>query len=259
MYNQALKSPIVDQSLGNIIDKRINSLKDEMKEFKTVTTERFETCEMKQDGFDQTNRSKTLRISNVKDTANEDTEQAVIELGSAMGLILDPDDLERAFRVGKFTDGENRQILVEFYRLKTCKLFFTSKGNLKSKEMKKKKSPYLSVYINEDLTRLRAKMCYDARQLVANGFLYSAWANWGEVYVKPLSDSKAIRLTSKDQVSTLKLDQPLPPDQREQAKRRKNAEARAQPAGSNDEDASEAEDMDEENEGTTDKEEDADD
>ena len=71
-----------------------------------------------------------------------------MSLARAINVDVSPDDIEHAFRVGKFEEGKNTQLLVEFYRLKICKQILTNRGLLNSEEMKRTNLPCPFVFIH---------------------------------------------------------------------------------------------------------------
>jgi len=174
---------------------------------------------MKQDTFEQARRVRTLRIVKLADAEEEDCEEEVVSLSRALKVDISTQDIERAFRVGKFKIGEARPIVVEFSRLKTVKAIMGARSFLKSEDLKDTK--FAPVFINEDLTPLRASLRQEGSQWVHQGFLYGVWATGGEVYARQKADSKPVKLISKAHMESLKLEEPIPPDLRDQKRMKK--------------------------------------
>lgn len=104
------------------------------------------------DKLEQYSRRDNLRISGLEedvDETEEVLEAKVIELAADIGVKLKPEEISVAHRLGKPRDG-GRPLIVRFCHRKKRNEMMSNKKRLKGSQRK--------VYINEDLTSLRATM-----------------------------------------------------------------------------------------------------
>lgn len=110
------------------------------------------------DKLEQYSRRENLRITGIVEETNETEdilEAKVIELAGDMGVELKSEDISVAHRLGKPKEG-GRPIIVRFCQRKKKNEVMRNKKKLKGKDRK--------VYVNEDLTSLRAKLMKMAKE-----------------------------------------------------------------------------------------------
>lgn len=177
------------------------------------------------DDLEQYSRRNCLRISNIPEKAGEDTDQLVCVLSEAVGVPLPVEAVERSHRLGRTRDDPvpagtakppPRQIIVKLQSYRHREQLMRARKNLKSVDLKAT-FPDLSwssvpvpagrgqgsprVYLNEDLTRERARLAATARDMKKGKRVLDTWTRDGAVFVKRL-DSSIIRVTSLRQLST---------------------------------------------------------
>ena len=76
-----------------------------------------------------------------------------------------------------------------------------------------KGSEYDGVFLNEDLTKSRSKLLFEARMKVKGYFLKGAWSADGRLFIKDHSD-KVHKLTSSDVISEFASKTPIKPKPR---------------------------------------------
>ena len=104
------------------------------------------------DKMEQYSRRENLCISGIDEEENETNdvlEAKVTELAGNIGVELKPDDISVAHRMGKPKEG-GRPVIVRFCHRKKNNEVMRNKKKLKERQRK--------VYVNDDLTSLRAKM-----------------------------------------------------------------------------------------------------
>lgn len=110
------------------------------------------------DTLEQYTRRDNIRITGVEeegDETEEVLEAKIIELANDMGVVLKTDDISIAHRLGK-PQGKNRPVIVRLCHRKKRNEMLRKKKELKSKQKK--------VFVNEDLTFLRATLFKIARE-----------------------------------------------------------------------------------------------
>ena len=139
----------------------------------------------------------------------------VCSLAQSIDVNLKLEDIDRSHRIGKpvsIEDGRKpRDIIVKFVSYRKRAQFYKARVLTKSRG-------YRGVFINEHLTKARAKLLYEARRRVTSKQIKSAWSTDGSVFIKlkdtnPESnfDGTVKRITS---VSDLPAFVPLPGQER---------------------------------------------
>ena len=118
-----------------------------------------------------------------------------MEVVQACAPNLTLDNISRCHRVGKPEKDKDRPIIVKFTSYRYRKAVFSSRKNLKDS--------HKNVYVNEDLTRNRSKLLYDARQMCKAGALASSWSMDGIVFVKQFQDGPMYRINCTDDLHLL--------------------------------------------------------
>lgn len=117
------------------------------------------------DRLEQYSRRWTLRIHGMKESDDETTEQlttTLVKLGNECGVHLEPSDISVCHRVGpkKSRDGQlhnKRAVLCRFISRNTRNQVLEGKKKLRDND------EFKGVYVNEDLTQLRARLFAKAR------------------------------------------------------------------------------------------------
>ncbi|KAH3883891.1 hypothetical protein DPMN_007859 [Dreissena polymorpha] len=90
-----------------------------------------------------------------------------------LGAMLSIDEIDRTHRLGarKHVGSKPRDIIVKLVSYRARQKLY----NVKSKA--KTPGHYRRVYVNEALTRHRSEIFYDARKLVSDKYVDSAWTH----------------------------------------------------------------------------------
>lgn len=156
--------------------QRIKKLEDHIAaQDKTIKDmkEVISSLEAKLDDQEQYSRRTSVRISGIKETPNEDVREEATRIFSTLGL--NP-SINRIHRVGPKTEGIKRPILCQFTN-------FPDKDAI----MKKRKDLRIvmpNVFINEDLTRIRSKIMYEARKKKRDGRIKGVWSADGRICIQ---------------------------------------------------------------------------
>ena len=108
------------------------------------------------DRLQQYTRRENVRISGIplkKDETNKDVEEKTLAMLNKTGTVVNAEDLAACHRVGKAKDG-SRPVIVRFVSRRKRTDIMKTKKALKGKESCK------GIYINDDLTPLRAKLLH---------------------------------------------------------------------------------------------------
>lgn len=154
-------------------EKRIQLLESKVSELET-----------KQDDIEQYSRRTSVRILGVSENPDEDVSSKVKDVFSTMGL---HPTINRVHRVGPHrkttkpdgttsTSTAPRPILCQFLS------YGDKAGVMKKRNILKDNLPH--VYVNEDLTRKRSKLLFDARVLKNQKKIVDCWSSDGKILVK---------------------------------------------------------------------------
>ena len=139
------------------------------------------------DAAEQYSRRNCLRISGIEEREHENTDNIVLDIAEAINVNIDIRDIERSHRLGKpGTDEEPRtkprDIIVKFGSYRPRSMFY--KARTQTKE-----NGYQGVFVNEDLTKVRSKLLYEARRRVKSKQVKSAWSSDGNILIKTTNDN----------------------------------------------------------------------
>ena len=142
------------------------------------------------DTAEQYSRRNCLRISGIEEKTSENTDNIVLNIANAIGVDLDVHDVDRSHRLGKpGTAAEprtkHRDIIVKFSTYRQGNAFYRARTLTKD-------NGYKGVFINEDLTKSRSKLLYEARRRVKSGQLKSAWSSDGSILIKTNIDDEEV-------------------------------------------------------------------
>ena len=156
--------------------------REELNKAKTIIqTQHFEL-----DRLEQYSRRDSVRIvglSEASDPAQENTTQIALDLAKDLGVVLKEDDISTSHRVGAprnlGTNRKPRPIIVKLVRRDR------KTALMKSKRQMKEVPKWNKVYLEEDLTPLRARL---VRELRSDG--RQVWTREGRIFTKPREGGK---------------------------------------------------------------------
>ncbi len=130
------------------------------------------------DQLEQTQRECNVRVTGFPELGQQDVDIKAQLIGLVGAQEGSESDIATITRMGKPKEDKNRDLIVKFVSKESRDKFYSLRKNTpKNRENKK-------VYINEDLTATRAKLFYDARQLVKRGKLHGTWSQNGNIIIK---------------------------------------------------------------------------
>ena len=182
------------------------TLQSENKQLKAENNDlkkRFDAVEGDNDNLKQYSRRNSLRLSGIPEDNEEDTDQLVLQIASSLGVEMVSFDIDRSHRVGR-PEGRGqsrrapgatqrpRDIIVKFTRYKVRSKLYGERRGLR------KKATHKSVYINEDLTRSRSKLLFEARALARTKLLRAAYSSDGKLFVRDINDYRHLIKSASD-------------------------------------------------------------
>lgn len=113
------------------------------------------------ENLEQYGRRDCIRIHGLGEREREDTNQLVIETARALGVEVKTSDISVSHRLSSFAArrrSEPRPVIVKFTRRDI------KHAMMKNKQQLKRSTHHYNVYIQEDMTRERARAAYELRQ-----------------------------------------------------------------------------------------------
>ena len=102
---------LIKTAVKDALDSGLNDLREDNERLTKENDElrtRVEKLEASQDDSEQYSRRNSLRISNVEETADENTDRIVLNIGNAIDADLNMEAIDRSHRVGKPVTGKTR-------------------------------------------------------------------------------------------------------------------------------------------------------
>lgn len=183
-------APDADE-LSNKISAQIGhhfkTLQDELtkKDDKIIQLEKqVQDLSVRCDELEQYGRRNAIRITGIDENPQEDTDDIVVSLANdTMGIPLQLDEISRSHRVGPKIAGKVRPLLVKFTSYRSKKRLMTNKRKLKGNAPANISSEG-RIYLNDDLTKIRANLLYQARSLKRANKIQDSWSYDGRILVK---------------------------------------------------------------------------
>ena len=175
--------------LQNRISPLETSNHDLLKENKTLS-KRVASLEQQIEQAELYSRRNYLTISELKEKADEVTNDLVRAFASATGSSIQLQDIDQSHRIGDSKKARTRlrDIIVKFDSYRSRQNFCKCRSALKD-------TGYKGVFVNEHLTKTRNVLLYEARKLFKSDRLMGAWTSDGTVLVKDNSE-KVYRIST---------------------------------------------------------------
>ena len=157
---------------------------------------RIEVLEECADRTEQYTRRSNLVFSGFAESIQgENTDDKIIALVNGEMKLAPPlqlTDIARSHRLGAPRAGaRQRQIIVRFASDRVRDAVCRARANLKDYNRQHREAP---IYINDDLTKRRAKLAYDCRKLKNEKKILDTWSFNGKILIKDLT-SKIVEIS----------------------------------------------------------------
>ena len=152
---------------------------------------------------------KTLRISGIPKSHNEDLQYLITQLASKMECTIQKTDIDTIYRVKPKTENDtNTPIIIRFTSMNSRDSFYDARKTLgKNDTTAKNIIPSLStdnkIFLNEYLSRSTQSLFYEARKRRAElGYRY-IWTFHNQIYVRKTKTDDTIKICSQDDINKL--------------------------------------------------------
>lgn len=202
---RAMMTELMQETVQNL-NEEVHNLKEENQRLwqsNDNLAKRLTQVEQDNDSLEQYSRRNSIRVSGVPEVASEDTDKVIIHIAETLDVPINRSDIDRSHRVGRIDnrgsgDGaaggrrRHRDIIVKFATYNAKQRLYSKRKDLRENEDMR------HLYINEDLTRLRSKLLFDARCLVRAGKLKAAYASDGKIFVRDNGERRHLIKTKSD-------------------------------------------------------------
>ena len=180
------------------LNERISTLEEQNKGLvneNRALLARVSNLEKAVDQGEQYSRRNNLRITGYRETENENTDDIVLKIAADIGSDIELSDIDRSHRVGRpgVNRTEPRDVIVKFTSYRARQKLYKKRTALKD-------SGYAGTFLNEDLTKLRSQVLFEARKVVKADRAKGAWSSDGNILIRDHADI-VHRLTSMTELS----------------------------------------------------------
>ena len=144
------------------LEMSIDSMREKLVAKDEIIRKLSDFLDERTDELDQYSRRSSMRIMGIPEVTAESTDDLATKVVGSLGVEINTRDIDRSHRVGRRDDDKPRTILVKFVSHRGKTEVMRAKKNLKSIGTKKIGAQG-KIFINEDLTRLRAQIAATSR------------------------------------------------------------------------------------------------
>ena len=179
---EAIKEEMkIQEKNFDMLNKQISALQTDLNEKNRYIS----TLEERIDDLEQYSRRNCLVITGIPEKEDEKTDEIILDIAKKqLNVDLQPTDIDRSHRIpgGPIRRGneKSRNIVVKFSTYNARRRVIEQKSRLKSMNNR--------IFINEQLTKKRSELYYEARKLVKARKVKQAWTYDGRVLVRNNDD-----------------------------------------------------------------------
>ena len=200
-----IRAALVDPELLGFIAKSVatavaKELREENQLLKRKLDEQAKEISLlydKVDELEQYGRRNAVRIGPLPEKQNENTNDVVIKVAAHIGVTITNNDISRSHRVGRKlapNDSSGRSIICKFTSYRVKNELMRARKNLKGVRPDQlfpdldwpalPRRREVGLYINEDLTQVRANVASRARKLKRENIITDTWTRDGLIFIK---------------------------------------------------------------------------
>ena len=169
------------------LQSRISDLEDEnasLRDHVAVLEQRVEQLELAEERSSQYSRRNCLRVSGIVEKGGEQIDDVVAGLIKDLDVDVHVNEIDRAHRLGRQASDSGkkrpRDIIIKFATYRARQKLYKRRTQLRRSDK------YKGTFINEELTRKRSELFYNARQLVKDKHFGKSWTSDGIVFIEDL-------------------------------------------------------------------------
>jgi hypothetical protein len=201
----------IEATVPKNLAERLGKLEDDVKSrdteivnlTKSMTDLQFQNDNMQQqlEESAQYSRRNGVRIFGCPEKTSEDTDKIVVSIAEKMGANISLSEISRSHRIGpppSMNNSRPRPIIAKFIGYRHKKEFITKRSQLKDLPSSEPR-----IFVNDDMTKLRASLAARARDIKKSGKIEDTWCRDGIIFIKKSSHSgnKIIKITTASQMN----------------------------------------------------------
>ena len=152
---------------------------------------------------------KTLRITGIPKTENENLPYLITELGKNMECTIQRSDIDAVYRAKpKNEHDKDAPIIIKFTNMQTRDSYYDArkalgKNSVTTKSLIPSHSSDTKIFINEYLNRPTQNLFFEARKRRAELNYRYIWTFHNQIYVRKTKSDDAIKICNSDDLSSL--------------------------------------------------------
>lgn len=157
--------------------------------------------------LEQYSRRSNVEISGIPSSPNEDVTAIVKDVGSAIGLAIQPGDVAAAHRIPTYKKDRIPSIVVQFRDRglrDVCLTKFKEKKSMSANQVNKQFPQHQRVYVNEHLTPENKLFLSNLKKKGRELNYAFVWCREGKFFIRKNEGGKVQRVNSIDEVEKLK-------------------------------------------------------
>ena len=206
----ALKLALSDPDVIKLItNATVSKLQTELSLLKTELKKKDEKIKQLDDRVEQLEmygRRNGIRVHGIPELANENTDNLILKLAGKIGAEIPAFGLGRSHRVGKPRQNGHRPIIVKFISHNLKVNMLKMKKNLEDLADDDICEGSQEIFMNEDLTALRANWAKRARDLRKKEKIKHTWTRDGIIFIKATDESLPIRISTDEELVEAELE-----------------------------------------------------
>lgn len=189
----------IKTELKGLMGHETESLRKEIHSLKATNDKLLEelgSTKLELDELEQYGRRMCLDISGISgDTGkyDENVTDKILSIMSDKGIAISANDIDRCHRRGRPKPNTNRKVIIKFTNSSARQRVYTGRKELGS-----------DIYVQENLTRLREKLSFEARQLVRTKTFTKTWIAGCKVLASLPDESSPIIISSMADIDKFK-------------------------------------------------------
>ena len=180
--------------VNNLVDAKVNTL---VTCVQTLADENIK-LQKKVDELEMYSRKNCVRVFGV-DESKTDTDAALVEIADQIEVPLTKEDIVVSHRVGKRSEDKPRPIIARISNYEKRHQLIKESRNLRKVE------GFESVSVNQELTKVRAKVAFECRKLVKEGRAKLTFVWDGKIFIVDNNDKKHLVVCINDLIMLDKL------------------------------------------------------
>lgn len=196
---------VIKSDVQEIVDSKCKTLNDEILSLKAEVNSLkfdFKKSKLEHDQLVQYGRRMNLDLSGIPGdtgTPDENIEQKLMEYARKSNIDISSADIDKCHRKGKYTNAQNRRVIVKFTNSKARRRFYEGRKSLGR-----------GIYVQDNLTPFRENLAYETRKLRRENLITKCWVSRCKVYVLLFGESRGLPINDMDAICAIRNGHQIP-------------------------------------------------